>query len=202
MLIAHTKGVAQVARIVKEPAERRQEILDTALRLFYENGYEQTSIADIAEALHIAQGLCYRYFPSKEALFDAAIDQYAERQAGRLQQGLHAPAKPLRQLIAEMPTFLDTETPDDPAYRFCHGPESGKVHERLSLLICHKIMPVVEKRLQQAVADGELQPCDPEALASFCVYGQLGLLLDTRLPAIERVQRLRAFLQQLLQQLA
>jgi AcrR family transcriptional regulator len=49
-----------MARVVKEPAERRQEILDTALRLFYENGYEQTSIADIARALHIAQGLCYR----------------------------------------------------------------------------------------------------------------------------------------------
>lgn len=191
-----------MARVVKEPAERRQEILDTALRLFYENGYEQTSIADIAHALHIAQGLCYRYFPSKEALFDAAIDQYAERQANRLQQGLHAPATPLRQLIAEMPTFLDTETPDDPAYQFCHGPESGKVHDRLSLLICHKVLPVVETRLRQAVADGELRPCDTEALASFCVYGQLGLLLDTQLPAAERVQRLRAFLQQQLKQLA
>ena len=52
-------------RITKAPEERRQEILDTAMRLFYQNGYEKTSIADIAQEMHVAQGLCYRYFPSK-----------------------------------------------------------------------------------------------------------------------------------------
>ena len=65
-------------RITKEPEERKQEILDTAMRIFYEKGYEKTSITDITIAPAVAQGLCYRYFPSKEALFDSAIDQYAE----------------------------------------------------------------------------------------------------------------------------
>jgi len=65
-------------RITKEPEERKQEILDTAMRLFYEKGYEKTSIADIAKEIGVAQGLCYRYFPSKEALFDCAIEQYAD----------------------------------------------------------------------------------------------------------------------------
>ena len=65
-------------RITKEPEARKQEILDTALKLFGENGYEKTSITDIAKAIGVAQGLCYRYFPSKEALFDSAIEQYAD----------------------------------------------------------------------------------------------------------------------------
>ena len=65
-------------RVTKEPEVRKQEILDTALKLFGENGYEKTSISDIAKAIGIAQGLCYRYFPSKEALFDSAIEQYAD----------------------------------------------------------------------------------------------------------------------------
>ena len=65
-------------RITKEPEVRKQEILDTALKLFGENGYEKTSITDIAKAIGVAQGLCYRYFPSKEALFDSAIEQYAD----------------------------------------------------------------------------------------------------------------------------
>ena len=71
-------------RVTKEPEERRQEIIDTAMRLFYEKGYEKTSIADIAKAIGVAQGLCYRYFPSKEALFDSTVDQYAQILAGRL----------------------------------------------------------------------------------------------------------------------
>ena len=70
-------------RITKEPEERKQEILDTAMRIFYEKGYEKTSITDIAKAIGVAQGLCYRYFPSKEALFDSAIDQYANELVSR-----------------------------------------------------------------------------------------------------------------------
>ena len=53
-------------RVTKEPEVRKQEILDTALKLFGENGYEKTSITDIAKAIGVAQGLCYRYFPSKK----------------------------------------------------------------------------------------------------------------------------------------
>ena len=48
-------------RITKDPTERRQEILDTALKLFWEKGYEKTSMTEIAQAMQVAQGLCYRY---------------------------------------------------------------------------------------------------------------------------------------------
>ena len=41
-------------RITKEPEVRKQEILDTALKLFGENGYEKTSITDIAKAIGVA----------------------------------------------------------------------------------------------------------------------------------------------------
>ena len=44
-------------RVTKEPEVRKQEILDTALKLFGENGYEKTSITDIAKAIGVAQGL-------------------------------------------------------------------------------------------------------------------------------------------------
>ena len=67
-------------RISKDPAERKQEIIETAMRLFCEKGYEKTSISDIAREMNVAQGLCYRYFPSKEALFDTAVEQYAQLQ--------------------------------------------------------------------------------------------------------------------------
>ena len=61
-----------MTRITKAPEERRQEIIDTAMKVFYEKGYEKTSISDIAKEMNVAQGLCYRYFSSKEELFDTA----------------------------------------------------------------------------------------------------------------------------------
>ena len=56
---------------------QRQEILDAAMQVFYLKGYEKATIRDIALDIGVAQGLIYRYFKSKEALFAAALDNYA-----------------------------------------------------------------------------------------------------------------------------
>ena len=64
-------------RIVKNPDERKEEILDAAVHVFAKKGYEKTSITDIAREIGISQGLCYRYYVSKEEIYDAALDKYA-----------------------------------------------------------------------------------------------------------------------------
>jgi AcrR family transcriptional regulator len=64
-------------RISKEPDERRQEIVETALELFSEKGYENTTIQDIAERMNVSPGLCYRYFKSKTEIFAATSEYYA-----------------------------------------------------------------------------------------------------------------------------
>ena len=63
-------------RVSKPPEERRQEIMDTAMRVFAEKGYEQTTMRDIASAVGVVPGLCYRYFESKQVLFEQAVRQY------------------------------------------------------------------------------------------------------------------------------
>lgn len=66
-----------MARITKPPEERRQELIDTAARLFTEKGYEQTAVRDIVGSLGVAQGLFYYYFKNKEEVFYAVVKQYA-----------------------------------------------------------------------------------------------------------------------------
>lgn len=179
-------------RITKEPEERKQEILDTALRLFQEKGYEKTSISDIAKAIGVAQGLCYRYFPSKEALFDSVVDQYA----GILVEALATPAKKknisLKQILEEMPVTVETE--DNNYYQLFHRVENKKFHDQLSLKVCEKLVPIVTKLLKTAQAKGELSLEDVETAAYFCVYGQLGILLSNDINVEEKGKRIRAFL--------
>jgi TetR/AcrR family transcriptional regulator, cholesterol catabolism regulator len=55
--------------------ERRVQILDTALAVFAEKGYANTTIIDIAGAAGISSGLMYHYFPGKEKLLEAAIER-------------------------------------------------------------------------------------------------------------------------------
>jgi AcrR family transcriptional regulator len=113
-------------RITKDPQERKQEILETAMRLFQEKGYEKISISDIAKAIGVAQGLCYWYFPSKEVLFDEVVDQYATMQV----QALSATVKKdmtLKQILEGLPVTVETD--DDAYYQLFHGVENLKFHD-------------------------------------------------------------------------
>jgi len=53
----------------------RAKIVETALELFAQHGYEATSVRMIAHAAGIAQGLLYNYFASKEALLATVVQQ-------------------------------------------------------------------------------------------------------------------------------
>ena len=136
-------------RVTKEPEVRKQEILDTALKLFGENGYEKTSITDIAKAIGVAQGLCYRYFPSKEALFDSAIEQYADVLVEQFVGAEKDNHKTLRQIIEDMPATMEER--DTKYYSvFLRRQKTRNYHDQLSLKVCEKLVPLVEKLLLRA----------------------------------------------------
>jgi AcrR family transcriptional regulator len=52
----------------RKKARLRQEIIDTAVRLFRKRGYQKTRIDDIVQSLEISQPTFFRYFPSKDAV--------------------------------------------------------------------------------------------------------------------------------------
>ena len=68
-----------MARTVKDPEERRSELLACAMRLFDEEGYDNVSVRAVARAAGVAPALAYHYFDSKEKLFDEAVRAYARR---------------------------------------------------------------------------------------------------------------------------
>ena len=57
---------------------RRAEILRVAEDLFYEKGYESTTLSDILHALGLSKGGFYHHFESKESLLQAICDKKAE----------------------------------------------------------------------------------------------------------------------------
>lgn len=56
-----------------DAAERRQAILDAALTVFAERGYEAARLDDMAARAGVAKGTLYLYFKDKEALFEALV---------------------------------------------------------------------------------------------------------------------------------
>lgn len=60
-------------------ASRREQILDTAVRMFSERGYGGVSMADIAEEVGVTPSASYRHFTSKEELLATAVDRAGQR---------------------------------------------------------------------------------------------------------------------------
>ena len=51
-------------------ADRRQQILDAAVRVFARQGFHTCRVSDIADEAGVAYGLVYHYFGSKEQVLD------------------------------------------------------------------------------------------------------------------------------------
>jgi AcrR family transcriptional regulator len=87
---------------------RREQILDEAARRFAEHGYPNTDVQWIADALSVAKGTVYHYFPSKAQLFREAV----RRGVGRLHQHVERATAgmdgdPLRLMEAAIGAYLE-----------------------------------------------------------------------------------------------
>jgi AcrR family transcriptional regulator len=78
--------------------KRAQVVLDAA-RVFARQGYDQTSVPELSEALGMAAGALYHYFDSKEELLIAICDQLMDP------------------LLAEARQLLDADQPPDERLR-------------------------------------------------------------------------------------
>ena len=73
MLVAHTSRLARVAVPRRFPGQRRAQILSVAAHFFSEHGFAG-STRELARQAGVSQPLLFRYFASKEDLFDAVFD--------------------------------------------------------------------------------------------------------------------------------
>lgn len=65
-------------RVTKRPEERREDILDAALRVFVAKGIPNVTVADITDAAGVAKGTFYLYYDSKEALLGALKQRFVD----------------------------------------------------------------------------------------------------------------------------
>lgn len=103
--------------------QRRSDIVEAARQLYEERGLSRTSVKDIAERAGITRSLFYHYFPDKQAVTSAVLDDFVEdyiealsiwndeRMTGEIEQALDGVVRVLRVSVFEGSSFrraLDT----------------------------------------------------------------------------------------------
>lgn len=147
----------------EEQAEwRRNQLLDTALRLFGEKGVENTSIKDIAEAAGVAQGLVYHYFRNKEDLLVEVLQRRSPMLPLRdlLASLQDQPAAEALPMLAQGVYAIMTERRDLLSIILREAAVNPSMIERLAGFR-EEIFGMVARYLEARIAAGELRPHNP-----------------------------------------
>ncbi|HHG8774535.1 TPA: TetR/AcrR family transcriptional regulator [Raoultella planticola] len=86
----------------------KEAALDKAMALFWQHGYEATSLADLVEATGAKAPTLYAEFVNKEGLFRAVLDRYISRFAAKHEALLFAEEKSVDQALRDYFTAIAT----------------------------------------------------------------------------------------------
>ena len=151
----------------KHPEQTVQLILDTASRLFFQKGYEHTTLQDIINATKLSKGAIYHHFASKEAIIIAVVDRVGEAQSAMLakvrdRKGLTG-AEKLREMFR---TSLRMSFQGKILYMLPFIIENPKFMTLQMQSILGKASPdYVLPVLREGIADGSIQADHPEELS-------------------------------------
>lgn len=87
-------------------AQRREQLLDTAVALFAKHGFAGATTAELAKAAGVTEPIIYRHFKSKKDLFIAVIERTSDETLSAWDKVLKSapdPARRLRRLLAANP---------------------------------------------------------------------------------------------------
>jgi AcrR family transcriptional regulator len=152
--------------------------LDIAARLFWERGYEGTSIADLTKAMGVNPPTLYSMFGSKEELYRRALDFSIARETSRRSEILQSNLPVQEALSLYLYDIADGDTqPNKPQGCMVstavlqHAEENASV-ARMTAALREASMQTLKTRFDRAVEEGELAAqTDTDTLARF--YGAI-----------------------------
>jgi AcrR family transcriptional regulator len=96
--------------------ERRSAILEAALPLFARKGFNATTTREIAAVAGVSEGLIFKHFPSKAALYDAILRSGCESEPELERLAALTPSTAtLVQLVSSLLRYFLVELPSDPS---------------------------------------------------------------------------------------
>ncbi len=162
------------------PIDKRQNILDAAVRVFARQGFHSTRVSDIADEAGVAYGLVYHYFSSKDEVLNELFSERWSLLLAAIEEADASAESPRSKLAAVAAFIVDS-------YR--HDPELMKVIivevTRAANSFGRTHLPEIRRAydsITKIVADGQeagafRRDIDP-AFASMSFYGAIEQLLS------------------------
>ena len=162
-------------RIVKPAEDRRNEILDGAQALFFERGYESTTVNDVIARIGISKGGFYHHFAAKEDLLEGITARLAQDAVLRVRDILDDPSLgALARLNAFLARSRQMKVEDAPkiraAFDVVFRPENLLLYHRINAASIAVMRPVLAGIIAQGKNEGVFTVPDADAAAEIVLH--------------------------------
>lgn len=162
--------------MAKTKEERRNEIIETAGKLFEEKGYEQTQVQDIVNEIGVAKGLFYYYFKSKDEVMEELADRYADAIIDAVNKLIDKDITTFDKINRIFQIFIDSAEKKFGIFMGILNVKNGKTHERIFFNVGKKMVPLVTELILSGNDNGECNCSDPKFITEFLVSGLFNIM--------------------------
>jgi AcrR family transcriptional regulator len=156
--------------------DRRESILDAALRCFVERGFHGTAIPQIAEAASISAGTIYHYFESKEALVNALYRHWKASVAQRVFTAFPQTAPPREQFRVMWNEMVAFAVGAPTAFAFIELHNHASYLDAESIAIDRNVKEFAAGVISRAQRDGLIKPLDTKVLMELVFGAFVGMM--------------------------
>lgn len=162
--------------MAKTKEERRNEIIETAGKLFEEKGYEQTQVQDIVNEIGVAKGLFYYYFKSKDEVMEELADRYADEIIDAVNKLIDKDIATFDKINRIFQIFIDSAEKKFGIFMGILNVKNGITHERIFFNVGKKMVPLVTELILSGNDNGECNCSDPKFITEFLVSGLFNIM--------------------------
>ena len=162
--------------MAKTKEERRNEIIETAGKLFEEKGYEQTQVQDIVNEIGVAKGLFYYYFKSKDEVMEELADRYADAIIDAVNKLIDKDISTFDKINRIFQIFIDSAEKKSGIFMGILNVKNGITHERIFFNVGKKMVPLVTELILSGNDNGECNCSDPKFITEFLVSGLFNIM--------------------------
>lgn len=158
----------------RDKEETRKKILEAAIDVFSDKGYNGALVDDITKRSDTSKGAFYFHFPSKKSIFKALLGTLVDRIVAEVEKAVEEESGAASKIGAALETVLQIFSRHEKATRllFLEATGLGKAFDREVFEAHQKFAAVIAKHLQNAVADGSIAPLDTN-LTSYAWLGAI-----------------------------
>jgi AcrR family transcriptional regulator len=155
----------------------RQRLVALAIARFGERGYRSTSVSEIARSAGLTQAAVYAYFPNKEALFEAAVDEDAAELLAEAR--VRAEGVDVHSLVPTLLIILLGLLDEHPLVaRLLSGQERDQLNRLINLTALQELSAWMASLVEEAQRDGRARTdIEPTAYADGAETILIGLLM-------------------------